>query len=89
MRYLAADVGGTFTDLVLVDVDPITGAGRVHLDKVSSEATGSAAGIAGHKRIPPGGPGNCDIDLFVQAVGVRSSPATPRRVRRPGLPTSW
>jgi len=44
MRYLAADVGGTFTDLVLVDVDPATGAGRMHLDKVSSEATGSAAG---------------------------------------------
>ena len=40
MRYLAADVGGTFTDLVLVDVDPATGAGRVQLDKVTSQATG-------------------------------------------------
>ena len=72
MRYLAADVGGTFTDLVLVDVDPATGAGRVHLDKVSSEATGSAAGIAeGIKRIAAQAglqPG--DIDLFVHGFTV-------------------
>jgi N-methylhydantoinase A len=72
MRYLAADVGGTFTDLVLVDVDPATGAGRVHLDKVSSEATGSAAGIAeGITRIAAKAglkPG--DIDLFVHGFTV-------------------
>lgn len=72
MRYLAADVGGTFTDLVLVDVDPATGAGRVHLDKVSSEATGSAAGIAeGIKRIAAqAGLQPADIDLFVHGFTV-------------------
>jgi N-methylhydantoinase A len=72
MRYLAADVGGTFTDLVLVDVDPLTGAGRVHLDKVTSQATGSAGGvaegitrIAGAAGLAPG-----DIDLFVHGFTV-------------------
>jgi len=72
MRYLAADVGGTFTDLVLVDVDPVTGAGRVHLDKVSSEATGSAAGIAeGIARIAAqAGLQPADIDLFVHGFTV-------------------
>jgi len=72
MRYLAADVGGTFTDLVLVDVDPTTGAGRVHLDKVTSQATGSALGIAdGIRRITTAAglvPG--DIDLFVHGFTV-------------------
>jgi N-methylhydantoinase A len=72
MRYLAADVGGTFTDLVLVDVDLVTGAGRVHLDKVSSEATGSAAGIAeGITRIAAKAglqPG--DLDLLVHGFTV-------------------
>jgi N-methylhydantoinase A len=72
MRYLAADVGGTFTDLVLVDVDPSTGTGRVHLDKVSSEATGSAAGVAeGIRRIGArAGIGPGDIDLFVHGFTV-------------------
>jgi N-methylhydantoinase A len=72
MRYLAADVGGTFTDLVLVDVDPATGAGRVHLDKVTSQATGSAAGIAdGIARITAAaGLRPEDIDLFVHGFTV-------------------
>jgi N-methylhydantoinase A len=72
MRYLAADVGGTFTDLVLVDVDPATGAGRVHLDKVTSQATGSAAGIAdGITRIAAAaGLVPADIDLFVHGFTV-------------------
>ena len=72
MRYLAADVGGTFTDLVLVDVDPATGAGRVHLDKVTSQATGSAAGIAdGITRIAAAaGLRPADIDLFVHGFTV-------------------
>lgn len=72
MRYLAADVGGTFTDLVLVDVDPVTGAGRMHLDKVTSQATGSAAGIAeGIARIAAAaGLRPADIDLFVHGFTV-------------------
>ncbi len=70
MRYLAADVGGTFTDLVLVDGS--AGAPRVFIDKVPSEATGSAAGvhegirrIAGQAGIAPG-----EIDLFVHGFTV-------------------
>jgi len=72
MRYLAADVGGTFTDLVLVDVDPATGAGRVHLDKVTSQATGSALGIAdGIGRITrAAGLAPADIELFVHGFTV-------------------
>jgi N-methylhydantoinase A len=72
MRYLAADVGGTFTDLVLIDVDPATGAGRIHLDKVTSQATGSAAGIAeGIARITSAvGLRPADIDLFVHGFTV-------------------
>jgi len=68
MRYLAADVGGTFTDLVLVD----GASGAVHLDKVPSAAAGSAAGIAeGIRRIAKNAglsPG--DIDLFVHGFTV-------------------
>ena len=70
MRYLAADVGGTFTDLVLVD--GAAGAPRVFIDKVPSQATGSAAGveegirrIAGQAGIAPG-----EIDLFVHGFTV-------------------
>jgi N-methylhydantoinase A len=72
MRYLAADVGGTFTDLVLVDVDPATGAGSVHLDKVTSQAIGSAAGIAaGIARITAAaGLEPADVDLFVHGFTV-------------------
>ncbi len=70
MRYLAADVGGTFTDLVLVD--GAAGVPRVFIDKVPSQATGSAAGveegirrIAGQAGIAPG-----EIDLFVHGFTV-------------------
>jgi len=72
MRYLAADVGRTFTDLVLVDVDPASGAGRVQLDKVTSQATGSADGIAdGITRIAAAaGLQPEDIDLFVHGFTV-------------------
>ena len=40
MRTLSADVGGTFTDLVLIDDE----AGKVHLDKVPS-TPGRADGV--------------------------------------------
>src|SRR5215510_6758911 len=70
MRYLAADVGGTFTDLVLVDA--AAAIPRVFIDKVPSQATGSAAGveegirrIARQAGIAPG-----DIDLFVHGFTV-------------------
>lgn len=70
MRYLAADVGGTFTDLVLVDGS--AGRARVYIDKVPSQATGSARGvhegirrIAKQAGIEPG-----EIDLFVHGFTV-------------------
>lgn len=70
MRYLAADVGGTFTDLVLVDGD--AAAARVFIDKVPSQATGSALGVregiqrlSGRAGIAAG-----DIDLFVHGFTV-------------------
>ncbi len=87
MRYLAADVGGTFTDLVLVDVDPATGAGRVHLDKVTSQATGSALGIAeGIRRLTAAAglaPG--DIDLFVHGFTVGTNAFLTRNGARVAL----
>src|SRR4030067_816112 len=68
MRYLAADVGGTFTDLVLDD----TGAGAVHLDKLPSQAAGSRAGGGG------GGRGRAP------AARAGRSAASAAVVRRPG-----
>lgn len=68
MKYLAADVGGTFTDLILVD----TASGQVLVDKVPSGRRGSAAAIApGIARIT--GMAGCtpaDIDLFVHGFTV-------------------
>lgn len=68
MKHLAADVGGTFTDLVLVD----TGTGRLLVDKVSSQATGSAGGVEdGIRRIcKAAGIGPGEIDLFVHGFTV-------------------
>jgi N-methylhydantoinase A len=67
MRTLSADVGGTFTDLVLIDDE----AGRVHLDKVPStpgRADGVLSGIgriAASAGIAPG-----EIDIFVHGFTV-------------------
>ncbi|HLB80978.1 MAG TPA: hydantoinase/oxoprolinase family protein, partial [Dongiaceae bacterium] len=83
MRYLAADVGGTFTDLVLVD----TGAGAVHLDKLPSQAAGSAAGVgAGVRRVAAAAglaPG--DIDLFVHGFTVGTNAFLTRAGARAAL----
>jgi N-methylhydantoinase A len=72
MRYLAADVGGTFTDLLLVDLDPVSGSARVHIDKVSSRATGSAQGLADGilRLVAKAGLRTADIDLFVHGFTV-------------------
>lgn len=68
MRYLAADVGGTFTDLILVD----TVKSAVLVDKVPSGRRGSAAAIApGIERITrQAGCAPSDIDLFVHGFTV-------------------
>ncbi len=77
MRYLAADVGGTFTDLVLVDTEK----GRIHLDKVPSQATGSAGGVAeGIRRIAvTAGLAPIEIDLFVHGFTVGTNAFLTRR----------
>ena len=86
MKYLSADVGGTFTDLVLVD----TGSGRLHVDKVSSQATGSAGGVEdGIGRvcksagIEPGA-----IDLFVHGFTVGTNAFLTRRGAKAALVVS-
>jgi len=86
MKYLAADVGGTFTDLVLVD----TGTGRLLVDKVSSQATGSAGGvedgirrICGAGNIAPGA-----IDLFVHGFTVGTNAFLTRRGAKAALAVS-
>ena len=70
MRYLAADVGGTFTDLVLVDGSAASP--RVFIDKVPSQATGSALGVReGIQRLSAkAGIAAGDIDLFVHGFTV-------------------
>jgi N-methylhydantoinase A len=72
MITLAADVGGTFTDLILT-----TGAGSgrpasTHVDKVSTGARGSTAGIeAGIAKITEAaGLSVSDVDLFVHGFTV-------------------
>lgn len=71
MITLAADVGGTFTDLVLVD----GGTGAVLIDKVPTGARGSAAGIAaGISRIAArAGLAVPDIGLFVHGFTVATN----------------
>jgi N-methylhydantoinase A len=68
MYYLSADVGGTFTDLVLIDTD----AGCAHVDKVPSAERGSAASIVkGLDRIvAKAGLQRSDVDLFVHGFTV-------------------
>ncbi len=80
--FLAADVGGTFTDLVLVD-----GQGRLFLDKLPSAATGSGQGVLdGIQRltqragIAPG-----DLDLFVHGFTVGTNAFLTRRGARAAL----
>lgn len=71
MITLAADVGGTFTDLVLVDSEK----GTVLVDKVPTGARGSARGIAaGIERIAArAGIGVSDIGLFVHGFTVATN----------------
>ncbi len=71
MPTLAADVGGTFTDLVLIDEVR----GRLLIDKVSSGARGSAAEIAaGISRITArAGLEPADVTLFVHGFTVATN----------------
>ncbi|MCR9140170.1 MAG: hydantoinase/oxoprolinase family protein [Alphaproteobacteria bacterium] len=71
MRYLATDVGGTFTDMVLVD--GVTG--QFFVDKVPSGARGAAAPIAvGIQQIlEQAGLQADEIDLFVHGFTVSTN----------------
>jgi N-methylhydantoinase A len=67
MRTLSADVGGTFTDLVLIDGE----AGAVHLDKVPSTPGRAEAVLSGIRRLSESAgiaPG--EIDIFVHGFTV-------------------
>ncbi|KZY33526.1 hypothetical protein A3731_03430 [Roseovarius sp. HI0049] len=71
MRYLATDVGGTFTDMVLVDGRT----GRHYVDKVPSGARGTAAPIAEGIRqiLAQAGLDAGEIDLFVHGFTVSTN----------------
>ena len=67
MRMLAADVGGTFTDLVLID----GASGAVHLDKVPSTPGRADSVLHGIRRIAAqAGLTPQDIDIFVHGFTV-------------------
>ncbi|MFO1169968.1 MAG: hydantoinase/oxoprolinase family protein [Hyphomicrobiaceae bacterium] len=86
MLTLAADVGGTFTDLVLVD----TASGRVLVDKVPSGARGRAAAIApGIERIcKSAGVRPRDLGLFVHGFTVPTNAFLMRSGARVALVTT-
>ena len=64
MRYLSADVGGTFTDLVLIDSE----GGALHLDKVPSTPESANAVTDGIRRIT----GHPVVGLRKSAHGLHS-----------------
>lgn len=83
--FLAADVGGTFTDLVLVDDK-----GRLFLDKLPSAETGSGQGVlegiarlTARAGIEPG-----DLDLFVHGFTVGTNAFLTRRGAKAALVVS-
>lgn len=86
MLTLAADVGGTFTDLVLVDA----ARGRVLVDKVPSGARGRAAAIApGIERIcRTAGIAPSDLALFVHGFTVPTNAFLMRSGARVALVTT-
>ena len=70
MRYLSADVGGTFTDLVLIDSE----GGALHLDKVPSTPESANAVTDGIRRIAAAaGIERGDIDLFVHGFTIATN----------------
>jgi N-methylhydantoinase A len=71
MRFLATDVGGTFSDIVLVDDET----GRHYIDKVPSGARGTAAPIAAGIRqiLEQAGLRAKDVDLFVHGFTVSTN----------------
>ena len=83
MIYLAADVGGTFTDLVLID----SNRGRTLVEKLPSGQRGKADSIGtGVERIATAAglkPG--DIDLFVHGFTVATNAFLMRKGARAAL----
>jgi N-methylhydantoinase A len=81
--YLAADVGGTFTDLVLLD----SGRGRILVDKVPSGRRGRADSIAtGIERITrEAGVAVADLALFVHGFTIATNAFLTRQGARTAL----
>lgn len=70
MRYLSADVGGTFTDLVLVDAED----NNVYFDKVPSTPESAECVIRGIERITKRAEVDIkDIDLFVHGFTIATN----------------
>ncbi|MEX2648816.1 MAG: hydantoinase/oxoprolinase N-terminal domain-containing protein, partial [Alphaproteobacteria bacterium] len=70
MRYLSADVGGTFTDLVLID----GATGTVRLDKVpSTPGSAEAVGRGIARLTAAAGLGAADIGLFVHGFTIATN----------------
>lgn len=82
MRYLASDVGGTFTDMVLVDAI----AGRVYKDKVPSTPGSADAVTNGITRLTAtAGLRAADVSLFVHGFTVGTNAFLMRRGARTAM----
>lgn len=83
MIYLSADVGGTFTDLVLIDGQ----SGRTIVEKVPSGARGRADSIATGIRLiaSEAGRSPADLDLFVHGFTVATNAFLTRKGARVAL----
>ena len=70
MKYLASDVGGTFTDLVLVD----TAANTIEIDKVSSTGSSAEGILGGMERLAKShGVPLGDIAVFVHGFTIATN----------------
>ena len=85
MRTLSADVGGTFTDLVLIDAEGAT----VHLDKVPSTPGRADAVLSGIRRVADeAGITPSDIDIFVHGFTVGTNAFLTRNGARVAMAVS-
>jgi N-methylhydantoinase A len=79
MQTLSADVGGTFTDLVLIDGE----AGVIHLDKVPSTPGRAEAVLSGIRRVAErAGISPGSIDIFVHGFTVGTNAFLTRKGAR-------
>lgn len=82
MNHLAADVGGTFTDIVLIDTET----GAMHVEKVPSSTGTSAAIVAGiGKTLDKAGLSPGDVGLFVHGFTIATNALLTRGGARTAL----